>query len=40
MKEFRSPYALLVSVGAVSVLLPASAATMLTADNGGTLYLS
>ena len=38
MKEFRL-YALLISVGAVSASLPASSATMLTANNGMTLYV-
>ena len=39
MKVSRSLYAPLVCVGAVSAFLPASAATMLTASNGMTLYV-
>ncbi len=38
MKQFRL-YALLISVGAVSVSLPASSTTTLTASNGMTLYV-
>ena len=38
MKKFRSLHAVLVSVGTVSALLPASAATRLSASNGMTLY--